>query len=575
MKKLKERLSRRLSEKFGVPFDVVFSCFDYPDEKFGDLSTTLAFVIAKREKKNPAEVAERIEEIVREDPEVGEVRVIGPYVNIVFSESFFSRVREEKTERPKEKGERVIVEYPSVNPNKPWHVGHLRNALLGDVISRLLDWAGYDVVRLDYVNDLGLQVAHSILYACGKKPQGKFDHWLGKEYVEAARYAEEHPDEVKEFLKKLENGEVETERKWIVEECVKAQHETALAYGIVEDVIVFESDVMRELWGVGLERLVKTGVVVKEESGKNAGCYVVKFERTGMKEPDKVIVRSDGTATYTGKDIVFHLWKFGKISGLGFREFMDQGGVMLYASGGPLVCNFNDADWVINVIGAEQSYPQEVIRHCLRVLGLEKEAERLVHFAYEHAWSPEGKFSGRRGTWVGYTADELLEETVAEASKRGSKKVAKEVALGAIRFSFLRPDPRKKILFSWERALSFEGDSGPYLQYSYVRARKILEKCGERKGGMGYLTPPDERRLLKFLAMFEEVVLHCARPEKPRPEDMCEYGLKVAAAFNKFYTSTRVVGSEWESVRKKTVERFVEVMGKVLDLLGIPRPREM
>lgn len=605
-KEAKQEIAELIAKKAGVTVDEALASLEIPKEEFGELSSKIAFSLAKSEKKNPTEIANDLKaELEKEGhPFIAKIETYGPYLNFFFTEKFYRDLlvailkENKKYGGGKKRKEKIIVEFPSVNPNKPWHIGHLRNALLGDSVARILNFYGYSVERLDYIDDLGLQVAQSLwgYLKNSETPTGKFDLWLGERYVEVSKKYEESAAvqaEVREIMKRLEEGRNETAEKgrWLAEETVKAQYETAANFGIFHDVLIFESDIIKTIFHEGLEILKKNNAIVLERNGKNAGCWVVKLEGNeykNMTDADKIVIRSDGTATYTGKDVVFQLWKFGKLSkDFVYAEFLKQRNGEIayktYPQGKKM--EFGKADKVINVIGMEQTYPQKVINEVLRRLGYVKEAESSVHLAYEHVWLPHEKFSGRTGTWVGFTADELL----AEARKRALKKIkggiseeekkiiADVVGVGGIKFAFLRTSPEKKIVFKWEEALSLEGDSGPYLQYAFVRTEGIVRKgrADDVEVSSHVTFDKEEKRLLRRLAAFEDVVERSARDM--RPHYIADYLLDVAADFNKFYVSCPVLSSEREIKQKRLaiVAASKIVLGNGLWLLGIASPKRM
>ncbi len=598
----RKEIALLVSEAAGVSESEALASLELPKNEFGDLACTIAFSLAKAQRKNPLALATEIAGKMGKHELVEKAEAKGPYVNFYFNEQYYAAGTAEllklggKYGAGKARG-KVLVEFPSVNPNKPWHIGHLRNALLGDSVAGILSFAGYDVEREDYIDDLGLQVAQSIwgYFHISSDSQGKkFDHWLGEEYVAVAKKMEDKKveAEVREILKELEHGESENAEKAreIVERCVKAQYGTAFNFGIYHDVLVFESDIVRTIFQEGLEEIKKSGAAVLEREGKNAGCLVAKMEGKefeGMESADKILIRSDGTATYTGKDVAFHLWKFGKLKNrFKYSEFMLQpnkkkcyktsvkGKEMPYGS----------SDRIVNVIGMEQAYPQHVVSEILRKMGYGKEADGYVHLAYEHVGLADEKFSGRQGTWIGFTADELLEEGTRRAAEKITKemteeekaKVSRAVALAAIRFSFLRTTPEKKIIFKWDEALSFEGDSGPYAQYAHARAVRILEKAKEAGASTGkkpgkFSLNKEEKSLLNLLARFPEILERSSRD--CRPHYVCEYLLEAASAFNRFYNTSPVladgVDPELRAQRLLIVEATRTVLRNGLALLGI------
>jgi arginyl-tRNA synthetase len=343
----------------------------------------------------------------------------------------------------------------------------------------------------------------------------------------------------------------------------------------------------------GISSIKDNRAVVLEKEGKNAGCLVVKlseeFEKEfgKMENPEKILIRSDGTAVYTGKDVIFHLWKFGKLkSAFSYEPFIKQpNGKTAYktsARGKPM--DFGKAHAVINVIGVEQKYPQRVIVEVLKSMGFREEGQRLRHLSNEQVGLPDEKFSGRKGNWIGYTADGLLEEAQrrvlekisVEMPEGGKRKVATAVGIGAIKFSFLRASSDKRITFRWESALSMEGDSGPYLQYAYVRTNGIIAKATEKESVEEVSFNPSERQLIKRMAQFRDVVERGAK--ELAPHHMAQYSLDLASDFSGFYTNSPVLVAEDGRIRKTrlAITKATGIMLKnALWLLGIECPERM
>lgn len=596
--------------KLQVSREEIDASLEYPKEQFGDLASAISFELAKREKKAPRGIAESIAGKMKTGGLIEKVEVAGGgYLNFYFNFGKFAKLTLDAVEGSKKygevelgKGKKALVEFPSVNPNKPWHIGHLRNALLGDSLSRILEFAGYRVERENYIDDLGLQVAQSIwgYMKLSNKIEGKADLWLGKQYVEVARRAgeKEVDEEVRGIMKKLEEGDNEVSKlgRELAEKCVKAQYETAFKLSIFQDVLVWESNIVQtKLLESAIEMLLKNGAATKESGGNNAGCIVAKLE--GMKEfaemesPDKILVRSDGTATYTGKDIAFQLWKFGILPNrFMFSVFMKQpnGKNLFTTNKRGKKMKFGKADLVVNVIGVEQKYPQKVLLSLLKSMGYEKEASSSVHLSYEHAWLPDEKFSGREGTWIGFTADELVEKAVdyakgeiknrfREMSDEEKERIAHAVGVGGIRFDFLKTTPEKKIIFRWEDALNFEGDSAPYIQYSHARAARIIEKSPGKCRGVDFsiLESPDEKRLVRLIAKFPSVVRSAAK--ECRPHYIADYLIDLATAFSKFYTTSPVLTApeKEKKARLSLVRCTKKVLKNGLELLGIDAPERM
>ncbi len=596
----KKEIAKAISRASALAEGEAFSSLEPAKGGFGDIASKAAFLLASREKKNPAQIAAELAPRLKPHEWVEKTEVAGPYINFTLSSRFYSDALREILKKGKNYGKgnkkgKAIVEFPSVNPNKPWHAGHLRNAILGDSVSRVLSHAGWNVESIDYIDDLGLQVAQSLWghMNLGNRPSGKFDHWLGMQYVEVAKRMETDAKvqaEARALLKKIEEGDPEISKKAreLTERCVSAQYETDFAYSIFHTALIFESDIVRTIFQEGIGLLKSSNAIILEKEGKNAGCWVVKLGEKFQKlqDPDKILVRSDGTATYTGKDLIFQLWKLGKLKGrFGYKPFLKQpNGKTAFATGGKNPKPFGNADMVVNVIGSEQIYPQEVIREVLLRLGHAKEAGRYIHLAHEHVVLPEEKLSGRSGTWKGFTADELLEESVRRAKEKISgeftedekEKIARAVGEGAIRYSFIRTTPEKKLVFKWEEALSLEGNSGPYLQYAYVRARKILEKAGRAKAApASYQFNAEERKLVLEMCMFPELVEKAA--SSFRPHLLSEYSYSLSETFSKFYSMHHVLNAEGgaRGARLALVKSFEQVLGLSLSLCGVPLPGRM
>ena len=559
IEKIKMEIAKRI-EKVGVRGGE--RLIEY--SSFGDLTVKL-FPLAKMKGKSFEEIAKELDVESIEGIERKEVK--GGYLNIWVRDDVILDSLEWENEKREEK---VIVEFPSVNPNKPWHIGHLRNALIGESLARIYEEMGYKVERIDYINDLGLQVAESYYYfkRHGSKCNEKFDHCIGKDYVKAHKLVEENKEvegEVRALLKQIEEGDEEA--RAFAEEVVKAQYKTAEAYRVCHDALIFESDLAR-LVEEGIKRLMESKAVEYVKEGKNKGCYVMRVNVEG-EEREKVLIRSDSTATYTGKDIIFHLWKLSRIDAIRYAPFIESCGKVAYKSAKEgEAMEFGNADLAINIIGIEQSYPQAVVKEAIeKLLG----KAPIVHVAYAFVRLKESRFSGRKGTWVGYTADELLEEGIKRVmEKTKDRGRAEKIALAAIKFGFLRVNPKKEIVFDWDRALSVEGDSGVYLLYSYVRASSIMKKAG-KKGKKGLAK--EGRELALTMVKLKDAVREAAR--RYDPSIIADYLLQLSKLFHSFYSKVRVIGSKDEEELLYIVDKYREVMMKGLYLLGIDVVEEM
>lgn len=367
-----------------------------------------------------------------------------------------------------------------------------------------------------------------------------------------------------------------------------------------DDVLVWESDLVRAgLLQQALDLLGRTPYVLRPEAGKYAGAVVLDTSSfvQGLEDPYLVLVRSDGTATYPAKDIAFQFWKMGLLGGLGFVHFEDQpSGRPLYTShprGDPAL-GFGGCEETINVIDATQSYPQLVVRTALAIAGRPDLAERAHHLAYETVTLEGRRISGRRGHTV--SVDEVLDEARRRARAIMAEKnpdhpdpdfVAEQVGVGAIRFAMVKTEPRRQIDFRWEQALSFEGDSGPYVQYAHARAASLLRRAGE--AGVAD-EPPDfsqvtefERPVARTLLDFPQAVADSAAQRTPHV--LAQYLLDLAAVWNAYYNARSPDGTPATSVllappglrgaRLALVAQVREVLRTGLGLLGVPAPDEM
>ena len=253
--------------------------------RISDLASKYAFILSKEKKENPAKLAAEIAKKIKKSGNFEKIEAAGPYINFYFSDRAYAKMLSDILEKKnafgkgKSRKEKALIEFPSVNPNKPWHIGHLRNAVLGESVARILEFDGYSVERMDYINDLGLQVAQSLwgFLNSDAKPEGKFDQWLGEQYVDVAKKFEEDEkvaEQVRKLIVAMEEGnnkDAEAGRK-LAEDCVRAQYQTALDFGVTHDVLVFESDIMKTIFDEGIEYLKNNDSVVLEKEGKNKGC---------------------------------------------------------------------------------------------------------------------------------------------------------------------------------------------------------------------------------------------------------------------------------------------------------------
>ncbi|MDE1825809.1 MAG: arginine--tRNA ligase [Candidatus Micrarchaeota archaeon] len=585
-----------------------------PKGEIGDLSSSICFKLSKTFKKSPREIAAQIAAKIRKGKLVLEISELNGYINAKLDPIHYSKlVLDSVVENGDDyggseigSGQKVIVEFPSTNPNKAWHVGHLKNALLGDCVSNLLSFCSYEVEREDYIDDIGLQMAQSLWgwMHLSDKPDKKFDQWMGEQYVKVNTMLEKPgiKEEINAMLKRMEDSESKEARliKEISEKCMIAQNQTAFSYGIYHDVMIKESEIVRvKLLEKALELADKKGILERPKEGKYANSTVVKLEKvaefakelSGNEEGAKVIVRSSGAATYAAKDFAFHMWKFGLLgTNFKYEKFLDQpnGKPVYVTSINGVEKKFGGVRVAINVIGSAQKYEQLVVKSMFYLLGHKEVADNLIHLSYGEVRLEGGVLSTRKGGAIGsarnYTADDLLREAKASALEIVSKsekitdkgaldQIASAVALAAIKFEFLKVSPENNVVFSWEKALNFEGDSGPYCIYTYARATRVLEKGGYKPavpsaGHLLQITRGSDFEVIKLIGSFPEIAQKAC--SEYRPNVVTDYVLRLSYAFSRFYESMPIIkGGEAMQVRLAITEATRQTIRNALRLVGI------
>jgi arginyl-tRNA synthetase len=503
-------------------------------------------------------------------------------------------------------GPKVVVEHTATNPNKAAHVGHLRNACIGDTVARLLRARGNRVEVQNYIDDTGVQVADVLvgIRNLGLSPREgeSFDRFCSRAYVEVCRRYEQEPDLAAlrvRTLRQIEGrqGEVATAAKELAGKIVDAHLQTMSRVGVSYDLLTWESDII-ELGFLdhALDWMREADVIRQPDEGPFKGCWVLPLEEGGgeaeLGEGEaKVLVKSDGIATYTGKDIANHLWKFG-VLGLDFayRLWSPQGPASTTAN--PALAQlppdrFGRAARVVNVIDQRQSAPQRAVKEALHRLGFEAQAQALYHLAYEVvALSPraakalgvdisEGKamypLSGRLGIDVG--ADDLLDEAERQVqSKSRDQTTAARLAASAVRYYLLRFGLNSIINFDFGEALRTSGDTGVYLQYAHARACGILAKVEPLPlPQQATNLSPAEQSLVKLLERFPRVVAEAA--EGLSPSTLAAYTFSLATAFNDFYEHSdrlyRIQDPELRGLRRGLVDATRATLARSLELLGL------
>ncbi len=553
---IRARLHDTLTTTFGLaPGDLPAFALELPPKRvFGDVAVPVAFELAKRLKKAPRVIAQEI--VAALGPIEGVSRVDAApngYLNFFLDRAAFLRARLEHTVAPLPPAEtgKVIVEHTAINPNKAAHIGHLRNAALGDTLARLLRFQGRPVEVQNYIDDTGVQVAdvvvgfreiegHDLAAVKRIAATSRFDYYCWDLYAKVGEWYDADKANLAkraDALHAIEAGgnDIADMGAFIADAIVRTHLKTMARLNVDYDLLTWEGDIIRlHFWSTAFEELKRRGAVFMQTEGKLAGCWVMAIDEgddpgadfdaesgenadtaDGEAKREKVIVRSNGTVTYVGKDIANQFWKFGLLGkDFHYRAFTEVAGRTLFATtSDPALAPanvpaFGKASAVYNVIDTRQAYLQKLLKQALATMGFQKEAAHSTHFAYEmvalsHATArelgytvdPDGKpfveVSGRKG--LGVKADDLIDRLTntaqAEVAKRNpalsadeSRATAEAIAVAAVRYFLVKFTRNKIIAFDIDEALSFEGETGPYLQYAVARAGNIFGKLREREG---------------------------------------------------------------------------------------------
>lgn len=529
------------------------------------------FMLSKVMRKAPKAIAEELASGMRPSGLVSSVSAVNGYLNFVIDPAAMTRgVLEEVIGRGAGYGSmpptglKVNVEHTSTNPTGPIHVGRARNPIIGDTLARCLGRCGYDVSTEYYVNDVGKQVV-VLAWGVANIPPGdvdlggarsKTDHRLVAFYREANRRMEEDPEvaaQIADMLRRFEAGDeaVISEVRRTAEAMLDGLRQTLAAIGVSLDRYTWESRFIAD----GSARDVVARLRASEYAGRaDDGAYYLDLKDFGIqgKNTRFTFTRSDGTTLYTTRDLAYHMDKFSR------------------------------ADRVVDVLGEDQKLGVKQLCSALEILGCDRKPEPLF---YSFVSLPEGKMSTRRGVVV--YLDDLIDESVSRAydeirKRRGDlseermREIADVIGVGAIRYNIARVQPEKQLVFRWEDALNFDGNSGPFLQYSHARACSMLRKAGsfQPTADASKLTDEYEVRLVKVLSRFGGVVRDAG--ENGRIHMVPAYGHELASAFNQFYASVHVLSSEGlRDARLTLVLCAKTVLASVLSCLGMGAPEEM
>lgn len=596
----------------GIPIE------EPPRSDMGDIATSVAFGLAKTLKKSPVEINHKILEKLKKPPIFKDVACVGPYLNFYidykrFSQMVLEGIAEDYGQLPR-KNERVVLEHTSANPNGPLHIGHIRNAIIGDSLARILRSAGSEVETQYYVNDMGRQIAmvvwgflrlkfeiettqtdlktetsttnkvsqenrnvydlvdeilddyphleelneeylkalKNVLVLQLFATENQRDHQIGKLYFQVNQELKAVPElkeKVDHLLRIYEGGEdplLEFIFKEAVNSCLEGMDVTLKRLHVHHNTHVWES------------KFVRNGSVDKviqklKDSGhthENEVIYL-DLQEFGI-EKELVLRRSDGTSLYSTRDLAYHLEKSAK------------------------------GDAVIDILGSDHKLAIDQIRIALELL--DGKSPEVIF--YEFITLPEGSMSTRKGVFI--SVDQLMDEAVQRAEKEiemrrkdlksgESQEIAEKIGVGAIRYYIARLSPEKHIVFKWDEALSFERGCAS-IQYAHARACKLLEKADfELSDHLEFnaenLNQLHELELIKILSKFTTVIEESAKARRVHP--VAQYAQDLAGAFNKFYKSVQVIGSEDESRRLLLVDKSRITIRNCLNLLGINAPTSM
>jgi len=619
-----------------------------PRVELGEYALPLAFELAKKLRKAPRKIAEEIVAGIGSIDGFEKLEVAGAgYINARVDRAALARaLAEGQGMAPESQPGKILVEHTSINPNKAAHIGHLRNAILGDTFVRLLRAAGNNVDIQNYIDNTGVQVADVVVGFTELEKKSKsdvaaliaahkprFDYYCWDLYAQVSHWYEQDKKNLEargRALHAIEQGgnQLAEIAELISTSIIKLHLETMERLEIEYDFLPRESEILRlHFWEAAFQKLKDHGVLYYETQGKNAGCWVMRRAKAAAgdaeevsEEDQKVIVRSNGTVGYVGKDIAYHLWKFGLLGrDFGYRRLRRYpNGHQCWVSsdyehGEPDHPHFGDVSAIYNVIDARQAEAQNTVVDALRGMGYNQQAGHYTHFSYEMvALTPRcaqelgytlsedewGKayieVSGRRG--FGVKADDLMDALIASARKEVDSRhselngeerhsIARQIAMGALRYFMLKFTKNSVIAFDFKDALSFEGDTGPYAQYAVVRASNIFRKAGVKPeqvkaGDFGKFLDGEAGNEIWELwltaAKTSQIVDQCIATTEPAYA--AKHAFQLAQLFNNFYHRHRIIGEpdqDRQAFLFATAAVVRRELTRVLALMGISVPPVM
>ena len=619
-----------------------------PRIEFGDLAFPFPFELAEKLKRPPRSIAQETVDRIGPLPEVDRFEAAGAgYVNAFFRRGTFLQDLAVwlGSKPPEGSGPKIIVEHTNINPNKAAHIGHLRNAALGDTFVRILRAEGHRVEVQNYIDNTGVQVADVVVgferlrqlsLEQVKRIEDPFDYYCWDLYAEVSEWFRQDESRLQyrhQALEQIESAQGTTSElaEYIASRVVRAHLKTMARMGVEYDVLPRESEILQlKFWEQAFAQLKEAGAIHYAQQGPNRGCWVMQLpEDESGSEDEKIIVRSNATVTYVGKDIAYQLWKFGLLANdFRYRPFHE------YPSGRVVwittTCtedenspDFGGGHQVYNVIDVRQAYLQRVVAQGLRSLNFMSQAERSIHFSYEmvtlsprccqelgielsneDSRRPYVEVSGRKG--LGVKADELIDKLIAKCSEEVRARqqdlpdqtrlqIARQIAIGALRYFLLKYTRNAVIAFDFAEALSFEGETGPYLQYSVVRANNIFRKLETSDPGVGICVNEKSRLLWQDLERTSNLladdelwslisrIAHISEAIRQSLRTMevsylAKHGFLLAQQFNLFYHKYHIL-SEKDEFKRALYLNIADAarrgLLKTLDVLGIQVPERM
>ncbi|BDC52052.1 arginine--tRNA ligase [Bryobacterales bacterium F-183] len=642
--RVREAFGSHIQNQYATSVEIVIE--EPKQASFGEMALPVAFQLAKALKKAPRQIATELAAGIGAIEGVASLEVAGNgYINIRLDRGAYANAILNGAAESSTLPGKIIVEHTNINPNKAAHIGHLRNAVLGDTFVRMLRATGNEVEVQNYIDNTGVQVADVIagfhflehktideVRALIDNPERPFDYVCWDLYARTSQHYDANP-EIKakwrgETLHAIEagHGELSDLGHLVADAIVQCHIKTMLRLGVIYDVLPRESEILHlQFWATAFEQLKERKAIYFETEGKAKGCWVMPstaFKDGASEEADdnKIIVRSNGTVTYVGKDIAYQLWKFGLLG----KDFHYKK-LLTYANGHELWQStaepqpdekkFGSGREVYNVIDSRQSYLQDVVVAGLRALGYHDQADRSTHFAYEMvALSPRTcvelgielseedkkkshvEVSGRKG--LGVKADDLIDKLIenakrevdsrnAERSEAERLTVAQQIAIGALRYFMLKYTRNTVIAFDFQEALSFTGEAGPYVQYAAVRAAKIRGKVldsgvaadpGQLDTASMSAFLSDEGLWQSLLAASKLEASLLRATQSGEPAHVAKYAFQLAQSFSGFYQDHRVL-EEPDAKRQQFLlwmtDLYRRQFERSLDVLGIAAPEFM